>query len=100
MFKRSLTFSEIAELNKHAVWLARLSKSFAYMQGVVAQLPVNEQDARRHTVQERGRMLRVALYDLEVEWENVHRAILALQRELNTAQTGAPEPAGSCDACD
>ncbi len=53
---------------------------------VVDSLPLTAANAEKHTVQERNKMLRLALEDLKVERENVNHAIEGLQQEYqNTA---------------
>ncbi len=81
LLKKSLTSEEMAELNRYVVWLARLSKSLNFMLNVVDSLPVTPQNAQKHSVQERNKMLRLALEDLKVERENVNHAIEGLQQE-------------------
>jgi hypothetical protein len=81
MEKTSLTSGEMSELNRYVVWLARLSKSLNFMLNLVDNLPVTPQNAGKHTVQERNKMLRLALEDLKVERENFNHAIEGLQEE-------------------
>jgi len=85
MLMNSLTAAEIAELNRYSVWLARLSKSLSFMQNLVDTLPLTPQKARKYTVQERNKMLRLALEDLKVEKENINHAIEGLQGEYQSA---------------
>jgi hypothetical protein len=86
MRRNSLSAEEISELNRYSVWLARLSKSLNFMLGVVANLPANEKEAERFTVQERNKMLRLALEDLKVERENVSHALDGLQDEYQSVR--------------
>jgi hypothetical protein len=79
----ALTRSEVTELNRYGVWLARLSKSLNFMMSVIGNLPLTESEAGKFTVQERTKMLRLALEDLKVERENVSNAIDSLQSEYN-----------------
>ncbi len=81
MQNSSLSSEELSELNRYMVWLARLSKSLHFMLNIVESLPVTPQNAEKHTVQERNKMLRLALEDLKVERENVNHAIEGLQQE-------------------
>lgn len=83
MLTSSLRSEEISELNRYCVWLARLSKSLNFMLHVVDTLPLTPQSARKYTVQERNKMLRLALEDLKVERENVNHAIEGLQEEYH-----------------
>ncbi len=91
MLKASLTSVEISELNRYVVWLARLSKSLNFMLNVVGSLPVTPQNAEKHTVQERNKMLRLALEDLKVERENVNHAIEGLQQEYRNTTSDFAE---------
>lgn len=84
MLTNSLTSGEISELNRYCVWLARLSKSLNFMQNLVDTLPLTPQKARKYTVQERNKMLRLALEDLKVERENINHAIEGLQEEYQS----------------
>ena len=84
MLTGSLTSEEISELNRYCVWLARLSKSLTFMLNLVDTLPLTPQNARKYTVQERNKMLRLALEDLKVERENVNHAIEGLQQEYQS----------------
>jgi hypothetical protein len=83
MFTSSLTSGEISELNRYCVWIARLSKSLTFMLNLVDALPLTPQNARKFTVQERNKMLRLALEDLKVEQENINHAIEGLQEEYH-----------------
>jgi len=85
MFRSGLTSNEISELNRYGVWVARISQSLNFMLNVVNTLPVNQQDARKFTVQERNKMLRLAVEDLKVERENVRHAIEGLQQEYQNS---------------
>ena len=91
MLKTSLTSVEMSELNRYVVWLARLSKSLNFMLNVVDSLPVTPQHAEKHTVQERNKMLRLALEDLKVERENVNHAIEGLQQEYHNTTSDFAE---------
>ncbi len=84
MLRRSLTPQEISELNRYAVWLGRLSNSLNFMLNTVNTLPVTSQDGSKYTVQERNKMLRLALEDLKLELENVNHGIKGLQEEYGS----------------
>jgi len=84
MLTNPLTPAEISELNRYCVWLARLSKSLNFMLNLVETLPLTPQKARKYTVQERNKMLRLALEDLKVERENINHAIEGLQQEYQS----------------
>lgn len=77
----SLSPLEISEINRYAVWMGRLSSSLQFMSNTVNSLPATPQDGSRHTVQERNKMIRLALEDLKIELENLKHAINGLEEE-------------------
>jgi len=81
-----LSPQEISELNRYAVWTGRLTNSLSFMQNTVNALPVTPQDGSKHTVQERNKMIRLALEDLRIELENVRHALDGLHEEYTSVR--------------
>jgi hypothetical protein len=93
MQKKQLTPAEISELNRYNVWLTRLSNSLNFMAEIVAGVPKSAEQAENYSVQERNKMLRLALEDLKMEKDKINKAIEELQNEYEDCckERGAPD---------